>query len=67
MDLNGSTILPGLIDAHCHFYGLGLNQQVIDLVGTKSFEEIILRLKSNSSDNNSANKRKRMGSKRLGK
>ena len=54
LDLNGSTILPGLIDAHCHFYGLGLNQQVIDLVGTKSFEEIILRLKSNSSDNNSA-------------
>lgn len=51
-DLNGSTVLPGLIDAHCHFYGLGLNQQVIDLVGTKSFEEIILRIKSNSSDSN---------------
>ena len=52
LDLNGATVLPGLIDAHCHFYGLGLNQQVIDLVGTKSFEEIILRLKSNSSDDN---------------
>ena len=52
-DLNGSTILPGLIDAHCHFYGLGLNQQVIDLVGTKSFDEIILKLKSKSNDNNS--------------
>ena len=52
-DLDGSTILPGLIDAHCHFYGLGLNQQVIDLVGTKSFDEIILKLKSKSNDNNS--------------
>jgi len=52
-DLNGSTILPGLIDAHCHFYGLGLNQQVIDLVGTKSFDDIILKLKSKSNDNNS--------------
>ena len=31
INLNGSTVLPGLIDAHCHFYGLGLNQSVIDL------------------------------------
>lgn len=52
IDLKGSTILPGLIDAHCHFYGLGTNQLVIDLVGTKSFEEIIFRLKSNSSEKN---------------
>lgn len=52
IDLGGSTILPGLIDAHCHFYGLGTNQLVIDLVGTKSFEEIIFRLKSNSTENN---------------
>ncbi len=41
INLNGSTVLPGLIDAHCHFYGLGLNQSVIDLTGTKSFGEII--------------------------
>ena len=52
IDLGGSTILPGLIDAHCHFFGLGTNQLVIDLVGTKSFEEIIFRLKSNSTENN---------------
>ncbi len=26
VDAGGSTIVPGLIDAHCHFYGLGLNQ-----------------------------------------
>ena len=44
INLNGSTVLPGLIDAHCHFYGLGLNQQVIDLVGTQSFEEVLSRL-----------------------
>tara|TARA_B100001175_G_scaffold261752_1_gene230992 strand:+ start:776 stop:2407 length:1632 start_codon:yes stop_codon:yes gene_type:complete len=50
IDLNGSTVLPGLIDAHCHFYGLGLNQQVIDLVGTKSFEEILEKLKSNANN-----------------
>ena len=52
INLNGSTILPGLIDAHCHFYGLGLNQQVINLTGTLSFEEVLSRLKLNSSINN---------------
>ena len=40
----GKTILPGLIDGHAHFYGLGLNQQVVDLVGTKSFDEVISRV-----------------------
>ena len=45
LDANGKTILPGLIDSHCHFYNLGLDQQVVDLRGTTSFEEIIERLK----------------------
>lgn len=53
IDFEGSTILPGLIDAHCHFYGLGTNQQVIDLVGTKSLDEIIEKLNSNNIKNNS--------------
>ena len=42
--MEGSTVLPGLIDAHCHFYGLGLNQSVIDLTGTKSFDEIVEKI-----------------------
>ncbi len=41
MDAGCKTITPGLIDAHCHFYGLGQNQQVVDLVGTKSYDEIL--------------------------
>ncbi len=41
LDAEGKTIVPGLIDAHCHFYGLGLNQQVVDLVGTTSFDEVV--------------------------
>ena len=44
IDLNGSTVLPGLIDAHCHFYGLGFNQSVIDLTGTSSFNEILEKI-----------------------
>jgi len=44
-DIGGKTIFPGFIDAHCHFlnYGLGLTQ--VDLVGTKSFEEVIQKVK----------------------
>ncbi len=44
VDADGRTITPGLIDAHCHFYGLGLKQQEVDLVGTKSFEEVLQRV-----------------------
>ena len=50
IDLDGSTVLPGLIDAHCHFYGLGLNQSVIDLTGTISFDEILEKI--SNKDNN---------------
>ncbi len=42
-DLNGAHVYPGLIDAHCHFYGLGLFLQQADLSGSKSIEEIVSR------------------------
>jgi predicted amidohydrolase YtcJ len=41
LDAQGKTIVPGLIDAHCHFYGLGMTQQVVNLRGTTSYEEIL--------------------------
>ena len=41
VNANQRTITPGLIDAHCHFYDLGQNLQVVDLVGTKSFDEVL--------------------------
>lgn len=44
VDADRRTITPGLIDAHCHFYGLGLKQQQVELVGTKSFEEVLERV-----------------------
>ena len=43
-DFAGKTIVPGFIDAHAHFYGLGLNQRVVDLVGSESYEEMIDRV-----------------------
>jgi predicted amidohydrolase YtcJ len=45
LNAEGKTITPGLIDAHCHFFGLGMNQQVVDLVGTESYDEILLKVK----------------------
>ncbi len=44
VDANGKTIVPGLIDAHCHFFGLGLQQQKVDLTGTKSYDEVLEKL-----------------------
>lgn len=46
VDAQGAPVYPGLIDAHCHFYGLGLNQQAADLVGTHSFEQVLDRVTS---------------------
>ncbi len=44
INAEGKTVVPGLIDAHCHFLGLGFNEQAVDLVGTKSFEEVVKRV-----------------------
>lgn len=44
IDAKGKTIVPGFIDAHCHFLGLGLDQQAVDLVGTNSFEDVMKRM-----------------------
>lgn len=41
LDVNGKTVLPGLIDAHAHFYRMGLQQQKVDLTGTNSFDEVV--------------------------
>lgn len=44
IDAGGKAIVPGLIDAHCHFYSLGLKQRQVDLTGTQSFEEVLDRV-----------------------
>ncbi|MBQ4805096.1 amidohydrolase [Aquimarina sp. MMG015] len=44
IDAKGKTVVPGLIDAHCHFYGLGLQQQKVNLVGTTSYDDVLSRI-----------------------
>ena len=50
-DAKGLPIYPGFIDAHCHFFNLGLSLGQVDLRGTKSIEEIEKRLQSYSQKN----------------
>lgn len=42
------TVMPGLIDAHGHLMGLGFSLLQADLVGTRSKEAIVDRLKDKS-------------------
>jgi predicted amidohydrolase YtcJ len=51
IDAEGKTIFPGFIDGHAHFYGYGKGLQDADLVGTKSWEEILEKLKTFSVEN----------------
>jgi predicted amidohydrolase YtcJ len=43
-DTEGQTVVPGLIDAHCHFYNLGLSKLNVNLVGTRSFDDMMKRV-----------------------
>jgi predicted amidohydrolase YtcJ len=44
IDLDGKPVFPGFIDAHCHFYGLGMTMQQVNLVGVKSEDEMLERI-----------------------
>jgi len=44
IDVDQKPIFPGLIDAHCHFLGMGLVAQKIRLEGTKSYDEVLEKL-----------------------
>ncbi|RZA22248.1 MAG: amidohydrolase [Lysobacteraceae bacterium] len=46
LDLGQATVVPGLIDAHAHVSGLGFAMMGADLVGTRSKDEIIERLRA---------------------
>jgi predicted amidohydrolase YtcJ len=44
IDLAGQTAIPGFIEGHGHFMGLGQSRMVIDLMDTTSFEQIVERV-----------------------
>ena len=48
IDAQQKPIYPGFIDAHCHFTGYATDRWKSDLVGTKSWEEIVEKIKKYS-------------------
>lgn len=53
IDAQGSAVYPGFIDAHCHFLHYGLGLQEANLVGTKSFAEVLTRVQAFAAENKS--------------
>ena len=49
IDLQGSTVYPGLIDAHVHVAGIGSAQRSVDLTGASSFSELVDRVAARAS------------------
>ena len=43
-DADGKAIYPGFEDVHCHFVRYGLSLHNVDLVNTKSYQEILDKL-----------------------
>lgn len=41
VDLQGKFVYPGFYDAHCHFYGYGVDLKKTWLIGTTSFDAIV--------------------------
>src|SRR5258705_12553652 len=50
IDLNGKTVIPGIIDAHTHLLGLGDMLRRVNLAGSASYDEVIKRVQSWAKD-----------------
>ena len=44
IDLQGKTMTPGLIESHAHLMGIGYNKLEIDLMGVKTYDELIQKV-----------------------
>jgi Predicted metal-dependent hydrolase with the TIM-barrel fold len=46
INLDRKYVYPGFIDAHCHFTGYAMDQYKLALFGTKSFDEVLQKVKA---------------------
>ncbi|MFQ5606095.1 MAG: amidohydrolase [bacterium] len=46
MDINGKTVVPGFIDSHYHYMGVGNREFHLNLDGTKSYQEFLDKVKA---------------------
>lgn len=44
VDAKGSTVVPGIVDAHAHLLGLGISLANVQLMDTRSYDEVIRRV-----------------------
>jgi predicted amidohydrolase YtcJ len=44
LDLAGRTVVPGFDDSHAHMLGIGFARLDVDLVGTRSYTEVVERV-----------------------
>ncbi len=52
-DLQQHFVYPGFIDAHCHFWGYAGDLYKCQLVGTRSFEEVLEKVNAYASESKS--------------
>jgi predicted amidohydrolase YtcJ len=45
IDVHGTTVMPGLTDAHGHLYGLGLSLDTVNVIGAPSYADVIARVR----------------------
>jgi hypothetical protein len=45
IDLKGRTVVPGLVDSHYHFSGVGFREMNLNLEGTTSLEDFLAKVK----------------------
>lgn len=46
IDLKGKTVLPGFVDSHYHFSGVGFREMNLNLEGTTSLEDFLAKVKA---------------------
>lgn len=51
IDGGGATVLPGLIDAHAHVYGLGFLKTSLDITGVPSVDDAANRIRDYAAEN----------------
>lgn len=46
VDLKGATVVPGLVDSHYHFSGVGFREMNLNLEGTTSLDDFLAKVKA---------------------
>lgn len=50
IDLKGAAVIPGVVDSHVHIRELGMDAIKVDLVGARTMEEIVARIRDQRSN-----------------